>query len=187
MKKSSKKLQIAVLGWAGVEEYPKGSGPTKKELQLAEEIGFLLAKCGAITVTGGKSGIMERAARGAKKGKGITIGVITGPRNTSNSWTDVEVITGSKISGFDEVLIPLMSDVVIVIGGGAGTLQEISVCYRNKVPIILMKGTFGWAKELLDKTYLDDRQSTKILLASTPREAIKKVKVLTKSHRRSLS
>jgi len=30
-----KKLQIGVLGWAGKEEYPVGSGPTDKELKMA--------------------------------------------------------------------------------------------------------------------------------------------------------
>ena len=102
-------------------------------------------------MTGGKGGIMEYAARGAKENGGITIGVITGPRRTSNKWTDVEIVTGSKISGFDEVFIPLMCDTVIVIGGGVGTLQEICVSYRNKIPIIVLEKTFGWVKKILEQ------------------------------------
>ncbi len=173
MKKISKKLQIGVLGWAGIEEYPIG-GPTKKELIIAKEVGSLLAKAGAIVVTGGKGGVMENAARGAKENDGITIGVITGPRNTSNKWTDIEIITGSKIAGFDEVFIPLMCDAVIVIGGGAGTLQEICVSYRNKVPIVVIEKTFGWARKILNDKYLDPRKTIKIILAKDPKDAVRK-------------
>lgn len=174
MKKISRKLQIGVLGWAGKEEYLIG-GPTKKELEMAREVGFLLANAGAVLVTGGKGGVMEYAARGAKENGGTTVSVITGPRGTSNKWTDIEIITGSKISGFDEVFIPLMCDAVIVIGGGAGTLQEISVCYRNKVPIIVMEKTFGWAEKILKEIYLDSRKTVKIISAKSPKDAVNQV------------
>jgi uncharacterized protein (TIGR00725 family) len=168
-----KKLQIGVLGWAGKEEYPVG-GPTDKELQMAKEVGSLLAKAGIIVVTGGKGGIMEYAAQGAKENSGTTLGVITGPRGTSNKWIDVEIVTGSKIAGLDEVFIPLMCDAVIVIGGGVGTLQEISVCYRNKVPIIILEKTFGWAEKILKEAYLDSRKTVKIISAKNPKDAVSK-------------
>lgn len=159
------------MGWAGKEEYPLG-GPTVKELQVARELGSLLAQAGAVVVTGGKGGVMEYAARGAKENSGTTVGVITGPRNTSNKWTDIEIITGAKISGFDEVFIPLMCDAVIVIGGGVGTLQEICVSYRNKIPIIIIEKTFGWASKILKEKYLDSRRTVKIFSAKNPKNAV---------------
>ncbi|MBP6883896.1 MAG: LOG family protein [Candidatus Pacebacteria bacterium] len=173
MKRFSKKLQIGVLGWAGKEEYKKG-GPTNPELQIAEEVGALLASAGATVVTGGKGGVMEYAAKGAKSRNGLTVGVITGPRRTSNKYIDMEVITGSKIAGLDEVFIPIMCDAVIVIGGGAGTLQEISVCYRNKVPVVIVSKTFGWAKKFVNETYLDSRKTTKIIQAKNSKDAVSK-------------
>ncbi len=169
-----KKLQIGVLGWAGKEEYPMGSGPTKNELKTAKDVGSLLAKAGVIIVTGGKGGIMEYAAQGAKENDGTTVGVITGPRKTSNKWTDIEIVTGSKIAGLDEVFIPLMCDAVIVVGGGAGTLQEICVAYRNKIPIIIMENTFGWASKILKEKYLDSRKTVKIISAKNPKDAVEK-------------
>ena len=168
-----KKLQIGVLGWAGTEEYLKG-GPTKEELKIAEEVGFLLAKANVIVVTGGKGGIMEATSRGAKNNNGITLGVIAGPRGTSNQYIDIEIITGSKVAGFDEVFIPLMCDAVIVIGGGAGTLQEICVSYRNKIPIIIISETFGWASKILNEKYLDLRKTVKIISSKNPKDAVKK-------------
>jgi uncharacterized protein (TIGR00725 family) len=173
MTTSIRKLQIGVLGWAGKEEYKKG-GPTNAELKIAEEVGALLAGVGATVITGGKGGVMEYAAKGAKSKNGLTVGVITGPRRTSNKYIDIEVITGSKIAGLDEVFIPLMCDAVIVIGGGAGTLQEISVCYRNKVPVIIVSKTFGWAKKIINEGYLDSRKTTKIIQATDSRDAVSK-------------
>ncbi|MBI3305726.1 TIGR00725 family protein [Candidatus Nomurabacteria bacterium] len=174
MKKLSKKLQIGVLGWAGVEEYPAGSGPTNEELEMAREIGYLLAKAEAIVVTGGKGGVMRYAAQGVKEKGGTTVGVITGPRCTSNKWTDIEIVTGAKIAGLEEVFIPLMCDAVIVVGGGAGTLQEICVSYRNKIPIIVIEKTFGWAKKILKENYLDSRKTVKIVSAKNPKDAVEK-------------
>lgn len=169
----NKKLQIGVLGWAGNEEYKIG-GPTAKELKIAEEVGALLAKTGAIVVTGGKGGVMESASRGAKINNGTTVGVITGPRGTSNKYIDIEIITGSRIAGLDEVFIPLMCDAVIVIGGGAGTLQEICISYRNKIPIIIISSTSGWAPKIIKEKYLDSRKTVKIIQVKNPKEAVQK-------------
>lgn len=174
-----KRLQIGVIGWAGKDEYPNG-GPSSKELKMAEELGKLLALAGAIVVTGGKGGVMQMAAKGAKSKKGTTIGIIKGPRKTSNKWIDIEVITGSNVAGFDEVLIPIMCDAVIVIGGGAGTLQEICVSYRNKTPIILVANTFGCVTDLINKEFIDDRQTTKLIVANNAKLAVKEVLRLTK-------
>jgi len=169
---NKKRLQIAVLGWAGPEEYPTG-GPNKEELELAEEIGYLLAKKNIAIITGGKGGVMTAVCQGAKKiENSLTIGVISGPRGTANQWTDIEVITGSKVAGWDEILIPLMSDAVIVIGGGAGTLQEISVCYRNRVPIIILNQSLGWSKKLIQEEFLDARETVKIISADSAKEAV---------------
>lgn len=49
---------IAVIG---------GSETTEKNLKTAEEVGSLIAKNGAILITGGLGGVMEAASRGAKK------------------------------------------------------------------------------------------------------------------------
>ena len=114
------------------KEYPKLKAPQKKDLEIVQKVGYLLTKAGAIVVTGGKTGVMGLLQRCKVRG-GITVGVITGQeRKTSNNWIDIEVITGLKIAGFDEVIIPIMCDAVVVIGGGAGTLQEIYVVIETK-------------------------------------------------------
>jgi uncharacterized protein (TIGR00725 family) len=175
MEKIIKKLQIGVIGYAGTEEYVSGGGPTMSTLDIAEKIGKLLAENNAIVVTGGKSGIMETAAKGAKTANGITVGVVKGKnRFTSNPFIDVEVITGMEADGMDEVMLVQMCDGFIVLGGGAGTLQEITLAYRNNKPVVALKNTGGWADKLADQ-YLDERNRVKVESASSPEESVTKI------------
>jgi uncharacterized protein (TIGR00725 family) len=170
----SRKIQIGVIGYAGVVEYPKGRAPKESIYQDAERVGFLLAEKGAIVVTGGKSGVMEYAARGARKANGVTVGVIKGnQRFRSNDFTDVEIVTGMTADGFDELLLVSMCDALIAIGGGAGTLEELAIAYRNKKPVIVLEKTGGWADKT-SRTYLDERETMKIKSAATPEEAVGK-------------
>lgn len=179
MKNIQKKLQIAVIGSAGTRDYAGKGGASTQLMRDAERVGYALAKAGAVVVTGGKDGIMESAARGAKRAGGLTIGVVKGPeRGTSNQYTDVEVITGMTASGQDELLIALMADALIVVGGGAGTLQEIALAYRNKKPIITIANTGGYAEKL--RGYLDERRSVRIAQAKTPADAVKRALLLAK-------
>lgn len=170
-----RQLQIGIIGSAGQDDYQKGVGASANAIKQAEQLGYLCAKTGAIVVTGGKSGIMEAAARGAKKAGGTTVGVVKGTkRNTSNRFTDIEIISGMQADGFDEFLLVMMCDALIAIGGGAGTLEEITIAYRNNKPIIAITSEKGWSKKCAN-TFLDSRQATKILAAKTPQEAVDKL------------
>ncbi|MDD5050488.1 MAG: TIGR00725 family protein [Candidatus Pacebacteria bacterium] len=175
-----KRIQIGVIGYAGEEEYPTESKPPQNIYKKAEKVGFLLAKRNAVVVTGGKSGIMESGARGAKKAGGVTLGVIKGKKRfTSNDFTDVEVLSGMEADGFDEVLLVNMCDGFICIGGGAGTLEEITLAYRNNKPVVVLKGTGGWADKLAG-AYLDERRKIKIESASDEKNAVDMVLKLCK-------
>jgi hypothetical protein len=167
-----KRLQIGVIGYAGAEEYPTEQAPAARIYDMAEEAGYLLARAGATVVTGGKSGIMDRAAAGAKRGGGITVGVIKGGRRfQSNAGTDVEILSGMAADGMDELLLVLMCDGFIVVGGGAGTLEELSIAYRNNKPIVAIAQSGGWA-DITAGTFLDERSRVKIEVAQTPEEAV---------------
>ncbi len=62
-------MQIGVIGsW---EE-----NLDKEIYKLAEEIGKLVAKRGGTLFTGGSTGVMEAAMRGARSENGLTVGII---------------------------------------------------------------------------------------------------------------
>lgn len=164
-------MQIGIIGSAGPEEYPRNSKPSKKIFTLAEKIGELIAQKDIVLFTGGKGGIMEAAARGAKRYGGITVGIVKGGRRgTTNKFTDVEVISGMGTGGEVTMLI-LSCDGIIAVGGGAGTLQELTAAYRNKKPVVALTGVPGYSSEFAGK-FMDGRKLTKIGVVETPEEAV---------------
>jgi len=181
-----KTLQISVIGSAGAEEYPKNQGTKIENLILAEEVGKLLAENGCTVINGGKGGIMEAASRGAKKANGKTVGIISGTKRLqSNNFTDIEILTGSNAAGLDEFLLVLMSDALIVIGGGAGTLEEITIAYRNKKPIIAISNTAGWADKLAG-SFLDERETIRVEKVKSPKQAVSRAISLARKNLHTL-
>jgi len=164
----SKIPQICLIGYAGRKEYPIETCIPEYSYACAEELGRLIGKQNWFLVTGGESGIMETSSRGCKRSGGTTFGVLTG--DSSNTYIDIEVVTNSYVTGSTPTLIG-MGDIIIVCGGGAGTLQEIAIAYRLNKPIILMQNTGGWADRITDK-YLDERKKYPILRAINPTACI---------------
>jgi uncharacterized protein (TIGR00725 family) len=172
MKKVTRKYQIAVIGSAGPEEYGFDK-PDSKMYKAAEELGSLLAADNYIVINGGKGGIMLAVSKGAKSKGGIVAAETSGlDRFTSNEYVDVEIVTGDVGFRGPSQLIG-MSDAVISLGGGAGTLQEICVAYRMQKPIVLVPGFGGWTDRLSNSEYLDERKLVKFQIARSPEEAVK--------------
>lgn len=99
-------------------------GEDHPHYQLAREIGTALARAGYAVMTGGGSGIMEAANRGAKEGGGLSVGCnITLPHEQKpNRYLD-------KFIQFDhffarKVMLVKYSCAFIVMPGGFGTLDE---------------------------------------------------------------
>ena len=62
---------------------------------LAREVGYLIARRGAILICGGRGGVMEASARGAREGNGITVGILPGESAAAaNPYIDIPIVTG---------------------------------------------------------------------------------------------
>ena len=172
-----RKTQIVVIG-------SSKSICSKKAYQLAEQVGEEIAKIGAVTFTGGGHGVMEAAMKGAKKQGGLTVGIIPwGEMELYNKYCDIVVATGI---GWSRDAINLNScDGAIVVGGGAGTLNEATYAYIEDIPIVALTPSGGMAKTLTG-TYFDKRKTEIVMGAKTPKEAIKKLlKEIEKRKKRS--
>jgi len=168
-----KRLQVAVIGSAGREEYDFVK-PDKAMFEAAEQLGQLLGKQGCVVVNGGKGGVMEAVCRGAQQAGGITVAEISGiERLTGNPFVDVEVVTGDVAFRGPSQLIG-MSDAIIALGGGAGTLQELCVAYRLQKPIVLLKGFGGWIDRLNKRRWLDERRLLEFVVVDNPKAAVEK-------------
>ncbi len=133
---------------------------------MAYEIGKLIASLGSVMVYGAEKdsdSLSTSAARGAKSVGGIVMGVTYG--KTPDVWgemlslTDCMVCTGMERGGGREFVLVSSCDAIVTVGGGSGTLNEITVAYQKKIPVFVMKGTGGWSDKLADQ-YLDDRYKT---------------------------
>lgn len=122
-----KSLQIAVIG---------SSESAPDSINLALEVGKIVAEKGAVLICGGLGGTMEAAARGAKEKGGLTIGVLPNyDREAANPFIDVALPTG--LGHARNVVVAASGDLVIALPGSHGTRSEIAVA------MILGKPVFG--------------------------------------------
>ena len=102
---------------------------------VAELIGREVAARQAVLLTGGLTGAMEAASKGAKAAGGITIGILPGysPQD-ANPYIDLPIVTG--LSEARNLIIVRTAEVLIAVGGGPGTLSEIAFAQKLHKPII---------------------------------------------------
>jgi uncharacterized protein (TIGR00725 family) len=166
-----RKLQIAVIGSAWSQEYYKGWFNFEQLYDLSYQVGQWLAQQWCIVITGGKTGIMEWAAKWARDSGGLTIWFVKGAdRWMCNDYTDVEIVTNMWDWG-DGFLIPYSADGAIILGWWVGTLKEISWFYLQGKPLVALLWSWGRADKLGDQ-YLDEREIIKIMSGSTAQECV---------------
>ena len=113
-----------------------GSGEAGEEDRAwAEEIGRLIARAGAVVVCGGLGGVMEAAARGAQAEGGVAVGILPGERRgAENSHLTVAVPTG--MGEGRNALVVRAADALIAVSGEFGTLSEIALALKLRVPVV---------------------------------------------------
>ena len=120
---------------------------TDAQRAVAEEAGRLLAEAGAIVVTGGHSGVMEAASKGAREAGGTTLGILPGAdRREANEWVSVAVPTG--MGEARNALVVRAADAVIAVGGAWGTLSEIALARKTGKPVA---GLDSWELDGVDR------------------------------------
>lgn len=151
-----RKLILGVIG-AGTTASPEG-------LQLAEEVGYLIARADAILICGGMNGVMEAAAKGAKRGGGLTIGVLpTASKADANPYIDIPIVTA--MSTARNLIIVRTADGLIAVNGSYGTLSELAHAFDLKKPV------FGLRTWPMEKVGVAEDLFVPV---STPREAVEK-------------
>jgi uncharacterized protein (TIGR00725 family) len=116
-----------------------GSSCGAADQALAEEVGRLVAQAGATLICGGRGGVMEAVARGAKEAGGTTIGILPGhDRTSANPYLDHVITTG--LGHARNLAVVSSGDAVIAIGGGYGTLSEIGLAARIGRPVVILSG-----------------------------------------------
>ena len=108
---------------------------TPEEAAWAEEVGRRLAEAEVTLVCGGLGGVMEAACRGARAAGGLTVGLLPGlDRHDANPHLSLALPTG--LGEARNILVVRAAQAVIAIGGEYGTLSEIALSLRARIPIV---------------------------------------------------
>ena len=146
-----KKFQISVCR-SDTEDTTLSSSVT----DLAERIGALIAQQKGIVICGGKGGVMEAVCKGAKSKGGRTLGILPGYNTLeANQYVDIAIPTG--LGHQRNYLVVEAGHCIIAIGGGWGTLNEISYGFITHKPVVLVKGSGGVVDMLLKSPILEKR------------------------------
>ena len=145
-------MRPRIVGLIGASELPP------ELYNTAEYIGREVAVRQAVLITGGLTGAMEAASKGAKTAGGLTIGILPGgSAQEANAYIDLPIVTG--LSEARNLIIVRTADVLIAVGGGPGTLSEIAFALKFKKPVI---GLHSW------------HVAAEIVHVQTPQEAVER-------------
>ncbi len=141
------RYQIAVLGSHRLDL-------PKEVYELSEKIGKEIAKRGHILITGVATGVSEYACKGAKSMNGLVVGISPYDNkqdggSITNKNYDIIIPTGMGYKGRN-VLTVRGADGIIVINGGLGTLNEVTIAEGEDKPIVVLNNTNGCAAKLED-------------------------------------
>jgi uncharacterized protein (TIGR00725 family) len=116
-----------------------GSGTVTGELyEKAREVGRLVAARGGTVVCGGRSGVMEAAARGATEAGGAAIGILPDEdRELANEFLSYSIATGTGHAR--NLAVVCSGDVVISVGGEYGTLSETGLALKAGRPVVALE------------------------------------------------
>jgi hypothetical protein len=115
---------VAVIG----DGDPRGP-EAHRILEWAEEVGQLLARGGAVVISGGLGGVMRAASRGAHGAGGATIGILPGSDPAeANEYVSIPIATGLGV--VRNLVVVTAADAVVAVGGRHGTLSEIGLALR---------------------------------------------------------
>lgn len=152
-----RKLQIGVIGY-------NDDRCSEVAKVIAYKVGKEIALSGSVLICGGLGGVMEAACKGAKDENGDTVGIIPQDKfSFANQFCDIVICSG--IGFARDFIVATSSDGIIAVGGGIGTLIEMSVGYMIKKKIVAISPS-GGVSEVYAGKYLDERK--RVLIESAP-------------------
>lgn len=182
------KYKVCISGAAETKFCPPGT------IEKAMEVGRLIAKQGAVLVTGATTGIPYWAARGAKEAGGIVIGLSPAVSKVAHvktyhlplAYHDLIIYTGFDYSGRNLLLVR-SADAIITIYGRVGTLNEFTIAFEDKKPQGVLTGTGGESDEIEHILKIAHRGVGKVVFDSDPKSLVEKVMKRVREEEKSVT
>jgi uncharacterized protein (TIGR00725 family) len=114
--------------------------------------------------------VSQGAHQAANRGGGDVLAILKSyEAESANRWVDIAIPTGLGIAR--NVVLVAMADVVVAVGGGAGTLSEIAFAWQLGKPVIALTAAGGWAETVAGEA-IDHTRDDRVIAAATPEEAV---------------
>jgi uncharacterized protein (TIGR00725 family) len=122
---------------------------------LAEGLGAAIARADCILITGATTGLPDLVARACRGHGGFALGVSpaenhnehVGRYGLPDDGADVIIYTGFGYKGRNVINVR-SADIVLIIGGATGTLNEFTIAYDEGKIIGVLEGSGGVADHL---------------------------------------
>jgi len=145
------KIKVGVMGSAGEATYAAEAAALRAK---AEALGRAIAARRCVALTGATTGLPHAAGAAAHAAGGLHVGI--SPASDAREHveryglpveaTDVLVYTGFGLKGRNVVLVR-SCDVVVILRGGMGTLNELTIAHDEGRVVGCLAGTGGAADE----------------------------------------
>jgi uncharacterized protein (TIGR00725 family) len=124
---------------------------------LAEELGAAIAKQDCILVTGATTGLPDLVARAFRNSGGFALGVSPAENRQQHlsryglpeDGADVIIFTGFGYKGRNVINVR-SADIVLIVGGATGTLNEFTIAYDEGKIIGVLEDSGGIADHIRD-------------------------------------
>jgi len=158
-------------------------GLSESELQrltvLATRLGQVIAERGCVLVTGATTGFPDVVSRAARRQGCLTVGISPASSREEHisryslpdDGVDVIIYTGFGLKGRNVINVRT-SDVVIILGGGMGTLNEFTIAYDEGKVVGVLEGTGGAADQIKNIEAISSRREGSALLFESSPEAL---------------
>jgi hypothetical protein len=167
------KITVGVMGSAG-------GHLSETAVNVATEMGRIIAARGCVLVTGACPGLPHCAVKGAKSAGGIVVGISPALNfeehcikyHSPYDGYDMLVYTGSGLMG-REIENIRSCDLVVFMGGRSGTLGEFAIAYDEGKVIGILQGTGGIADRMETIVKLVEKETgAKIIYSREPAELL---------------
>jgi len=141
---------------------------------VIEELGAEIARRDCLLLTGATTGVPDAVSREARRRGCLTIG-ISPAHNTSEhravyglpvDGCEAFIFTGFGLKGRNVVLVR-SCDIVIVVAGGMGTLNEFTIAVDEGKVVGVLSGTGGIADEI-ERLLLHVRRPENVIIEAQP-------------------
>jgi uncharacterized protein (TIGR00725 family) len=150
-----RKLVIGVMGASANDALAAGDANLLKS--LAEELGQAIAQQGCVLITGATTGVPDLVARAFRRSGGFALGVSPAENRQEHvtryglpeDGADVIIYTGFGYKGRNVINVRT-ADIVLIVGGATGTLNEFTIAYDEGKIIGVLEESGGIAARIRD-------------------------------------